>query len=72
MMDGRLCTHSWLRRWLVPLVCIVPTPLAAAPPARAPARAFPSSIFRDKNRRGIGESQSKWTDSKMETPGSPS
>jgi hypothetical protein len=44
MMDGRLCTHSWLRRWLVPLVCIVPTPLAAAPPARAPARAFPSSI----------------------------
>jgi hypothetical protein len=26
--------------------------------------------FRDKNRRGIGKSQSKWTASKMETPGS--
>jgi hypothetical protein len=25
--------------------------------------------FRDKNRRGIGKSQSIWTDSKMETPG---
>jgi hypothetical protein len=27
--------------------------------------------FRDKNRRDIGKSQSKLTDSKMETPGSP-
>jgi hypothetical protein len=36
-----------------------------------PARAFPSSIFCDKNRRDIGKSQSKWTASKMETPGSP-
>jgi hypothetical protein len=26
--------------------------------------------FRDQNRRGIGKSQSMWTDSKMETPGS--
>eukprot|EP01047_Picozoa_sp_COSAG01_P026884 COSAG01_NODE_1748_length_9329_cov_99.035861_12_plen_105_part_00 len=29
------------------------------------------SQFRDENRRDIGESQSKWTDSKMETLGSP-
>eukprot|EP01049_Picozoa_sp_SAG25_P010874 SAG25_NODE_1243_length_3513_cov_82.771822_2_plen_182_part_00 len=53
----------------------------AAPPAcaAAPARPFPSSIsflfisssVRDKNRRGIGKSQLKWTASKMETPGSP-
>jgi hypothetical protein len=28
--------------------------------------------FRDKNRRGIGNSQSKWTASEMETPGAPS
>jgi hypothetical protein len=33
-----------------------------------PARTFPPSIIRDKNRRGIGKSQSKWTASKMETP----
>eukprot|EP01047_Picozoa_sp_COSAG01_P079316 COSAG01_NODE_14998_length_1386_cov_11.425796_2_plen_101_part_01 len=33
----------------------------------APARPFPLSIFRDKNRRDIGKSQSTWTDSKMET-----
>jgi hypothetical protein len=31
----------------------------------------PSSIFLDKNRRGIGKSQPIWTDSKMETPNSP-
>eukprot|EP01047_Picozoa_sp_COSAG01_P014253 COSAG01_NODE_690_length_14219_cov_19.783144_18_plen_213_part_00 len=37
---------------------------------QAPARPFPSSIFRDKNRRDIGKSQSIWTDSKMETAGS--
>jgi hypothetical protein len=36
-----------------------------------PARPFPSSIFLDKNRRDIGKSQSIWTDSKMETSGSP-
>jgi hypothetical protein len=30
--------------------------------------AFPSSIFRDKNRGDIGKSQSKWTSSKMERP----
>ena len=36
-----------------------------------PAQPFPSSIFLDKNRRGIGKSQSKWTASTMETPGSP-
>jgi hypothetical protein len=36
----------------------------------APARPFPSSIFRDKNRRDTGKSQSIWTDSKMETAGS--
>eukprot|EP01047_Picozoa_sp_COSAG01_P024983 COSAG01_NODE_1561_length_9917_cov_5.742514_12_plen_175_part_00 len=36
----------------------------------APARPFPSSIFRDKNRRDIGKSQSMWTDSKTETAGS--
>jgi hypothetical protein len=35
------------------------------------ARPFPPSIFRDKNRRDIGKSQSIWTDSKMETAGSP-
>jgi hypothetical protein len=38
---------------------------------RHPVRAFPSSIFLDKNRRDIGESQSTWTDSKMETARSP-
>jgi hypothetical protein len=39
---------------------------------RHPARAFPSSIaIIDKNRRDIGKYQSKWTASKMETPGSP-
>jgi hypothetical protein len=27
----------------------------------APARPFPSSIFRDKNRRDIGKYQSIWT-----------
>jgi hypothetical protein len=36
-----------------------------------PARPFPSSIFLDKNRRDIGKSQSIWSDSKMETAGSP-
>eukprot|EP01047_Picozoa_sp_COSAG01_P010260 COSAG01_NODE_431_length_17124_cov_26.577386_23_plen_211_part_00 len=36
----------------------------------APAQPFPSSIFLDKNRRGIGKYQSIWTDSKMETAGS--
>jgi hypothetical protein len=34
-----------------------------------PARFHPQ--FRDKNRRDIGKSQSKWTASKMETPRSP-
>jgi hypothetical protein len=34
-----------------------------------PVQAFPPSIFIDKNRRDIGKSQSKWTASKMETPG---
>jgi hypothetical protein len=29
------------------------------------------SIFLDKNRRGIGKSQSIWTDSKMEAAGAP-
>jgi hypothetical protein len=33
-----------------------------------PARAFHTSIFRNKNRRDIGKSQSKWTNSKIETP----
>eukprot|EP01047_Picozoa_sp_COSAG01_P038230 COSAG01_NODE_3090_length_6601_cov_5.372347_7_plen_306_part_00 len=37
----------------------------------APARPFPPSTFLDKNRRGIGKSQSIWTDSKMETAGAP-
>jgi hypothetical protein len=32
---------------------------------QAPARPFPSSIFPDKNRRGIGKSQSTWTAEKM-------
>jgi hypothetical protein len=36
-----------------------------------PARPFPSSIFLDKNRRDIGKYQSIWTDSKVETAGSP-
>jgi hypothetical protein len=36
-----------------------------------PARPFPSSIFRDKNRGGIGKSQPRWTACKMETPGAP-
>jgi hypothetical protein len=40
------------------------------PALHTPARAFPSSIFLDENRRGIGEFQSIWTDSKMETAGS--
>jgi hypothetical protein len=52
------------------------TTSAPAPPAasitptsvRLPERFHPHS--RDQNRRGIGKSQSKWTDSKMETPGS--
>eukprot|EP01047_Picozoa_sp_COSAG01_P083943 COSAG01_NODE_17794_length_1123_cov_141.639648_2_plen_160_part_00 len=35
----------------------------------APVRAFPSSIFQDKNRGDIGKSQPKWTTSMMETPG---
>jgi hypothetical protein len=38
-------------------------------PPLQPARPFPSAIFRDKNRRDIGKSQSIWTDSKMETAG---
>jgi hypothetical protein len=36
---------------------------------RLPGRFHPQ--FRDKNRRGVGKSQSKWPASKMETPGSP-
>jgi hypothetical protein len=36
--------------------------------AGLPGRFHPQ--FRDKNRRDIGKSQSIWTDSKMETPGS--
>jgi hypothetical protein len=36
-----------------------------------PARPFPSSISLDEIRRDIGKSQSIWTDSKMETAGSP-
>jgi hypothetical protein len=35
-----------------------------------PARPLPSSIFLDKNRRDLGKSQSIWTASKMEAPGS--
>jgi hypothetical protein len=31
------------------------------PSAQAPGQAFPSSIFRDKNRCDIGKSQPKWT-----------
>jgi hypothetical protein len=42
-----------------------------AAPGTSPARPFPPSIFLDKNRRDIGESQSTWTDSEMETAGSP-
>jgi hypothetical protein len=39
------------------------------PPVQlVPVQAFPPSIFRVKNRRDIGKSQSKCTDSKMETP----
>jgi hypothetical protein len=34
-----------------------------------PGRFHPQ--FRNKNRRDTGQSQSKWTPSKMETPGSP-
>jgi hypothetical protein len=34
-------------------------------------RTLPSSIFRDEDSCDIGKSQSKWTDSKMETPGPP-
>jgi hypothetical protein len=33
-------------------------------------QACPSSIFLDQNRRGVGESQSKWTAAKMGTPDS--
>eukprot|EP01049_Picozoa_sp_SAG25_P015278 SAG25_NODE_3043_length_1251_cov_1.214410_1_plen_315_part_10 len=36
-----------------------------------PVRALPSTVLRDENRRGIGKSQSTWTDPKMDTPGSP-
>jgi hypothetical protein len=43
----------------------------APPPTLPPARACPSSVFLDKNRRDIGKSQSIWTNSKMGTPGSP-
>jgi hypothetical protein len=44
---------------------------AIRPAVPHPARPFPSSIFLDKNRRDIGKYQSIWTDSKMETAGSP-
>jgi hypothetical protein len=33
-------------------------------------QACPSSIFLDQTRRGVGESQSKWTAAKMGTPDS--
>jgi hypothetical protein len=38
----------------------------AAPRALAPGVSVPQ--FRDKNRRGIGKAQSKWTAYTMETP----
>eukprot|EP01047_Picozoa_sp_COSAG01_P021015 COSAG01_NODE_1206_length_11242_cov_29.405905_8_plen_188_part_00 len=44
---------------------------SGAPGLALPARPFPSSIFRDKNRRDIGKSQPTWTDPKMETAGAP-
>ena len=40
-------------------------------PRHRPARAFPPSTFRGKNRCGIGKSQPKWTASKLDTPRSP-
>jgi hypothetical protein len=42
-------------------------------PPRCPRETCPGRFhphFRDQNRRGIGKSQSMWTDSKMETAGS--
>jgi hypothetical protein len=56
--------------------CVKSTMQARTPKERSraaasvvPARAFPSSICRDKNRRDVGKSQPTWTASKMETPG---
>jgi hypothetical protein len=46
-----LCRCAWLWRRSPPV----------ATPTSRPVQAFPSSIFRDKNRRDIGKSQSKWT-----------
>jgi hypothetical protein len=46
-----------------------PAPQTPAPCSCLPGRFHPQ--FRDRTRRDIGKSQSIWTDSKMETPGSP-
>jgi hypothetical protein len=51
------CSRSWR------------TPAQLGPKKSLPA-AFPPSLSRDKNRRDTGKSQSTWTDSNMETPGS--
>jgi hypothetical protein len=62
-------------------VCCSPPapPRRLRPASPPPASACPSvsiltpvirTIFRDKNRRGIGKSQSKWTACTMDTPGS--
>eukprot|EP01049_Picozoa_sp_SAG25_P003922 SAG25_NODE_236_length_11287_cov_246.398999_10_plen_408_part_00 len=50
----------------------LPAPEASRDVIAAPARPCSPSIFLDrKNRRGTGNSQSIWTDSKMETAGAP-
>jgi hypothetical protein len=44
------------------ILVLVVVVVAPGPPAPTiPVQAFPSSIFRDKNRCGTGKSQSKWT-----------
>jgi hypothetical protein len=65
----------WVMGWLtsVMMSCDGVMYSALSMPAAAaqylPGRFHPQ--FRDKNRRDIGKSQSIWTDSKMETAGSP-
>ena len=63
---ARCSAGSWHR--LKPNSRGVPSDTEAMGDARGAhlARRFRPQ-FRDKNRRGIGESQSAWTDSKMET-----
>jgi hypothetical protein len=47
----------------------LPLGLVCAPRLGLPsARPFPSSMFRDKNRRDIGKSQAIWTDFTMKRP----